>query len=429
MRSLLESLANAERLDLAAALERRPDAFPFLRALSEFPCGERSLLEHTQAVMDALLDEPPPECSAATVARRPWWRAMPAAYVAALFQHVGLPEVCSPRPGPKRLRVPHARESVRLVRDLLRGEGVPFTVREHVVALILARPKPASLVRAGAPVETYRRLSCALDLRALYHLARAELKAAPGEDLEQEAGTLEAFRERAEVAGAFGAPYGGPLPEERVRQLGFEEPRERHRALNALRYFELVARMAEGEWFEERLRQERKEPLGRLHLLVGIAGCGKSSWAREHLARTQIVSSDRMREELTGDPADQSQNYLVFQRCMDRIRDRLREGGEVTFDATNYSEKLRSAPVQAARWVGAEVGAYFFDLALSEAMARDRERRRSVPDDVIRRQHRLLEPPALYEADRHFVVDADGEARLYWPVEGGRGADGERSGA
>ncbi|MHC4789310.1 MAG: AAA family ATPase, partial [Planctomycetota bacterium] len=73
-------------------------------------------------------------------------------------------------------------------------------------------------------------------------------------------------------------------------------------------------------------------------MLVGAAGCGKSSWAQEHLAETSLVSSDQMREELTGDPGDQSQNYLVFQRCMDRVREWLREGREVTFDATNCSE-------------------------------------------------------------------------------------------
>ncbi|KPK62086.1 MAG: hypothetical protein AMK73_06830 [Planctomycetes bacterium SM23_32] len=415
MKSFPARLASAERLDLAVALDRRPEELPFLSTLRDLPCGERSLLEHTQAVMDALLEDPPPASEpSGPPALRPWWTGMPAAYVAALFQHVGLPEVCSPRPGRSRLAVPHARESVRLMRDRMRAWGLPFAVREHAAALILAHSKAVGLVRSGAPAATYRRMSCRLDLRALYHLGRAELRAAGG-DQGQAGDALEAFRRRAQGLGAFDGPYAGPLGPERVQQCGWQEPAELHRGLNALRYFELIARMGEEQWFVERLRQERSLPRGRLHLLVGSAGCGKSSWALEHLAHTTIVSSDRMRQELTGDPADQSQNYLVFQRCMDRLRERLREGEEATFDATNYSEALRSMPVQAARWCGAEIVSYFFDVSLAEVLERNQERQRSVPEGVVRKQHRLIEPPALYEADRHFVVGAGGDARRYWP--------------
>jgi protein phosphatase len=202
-----------------------------------------------------------------------------------------------------------------------------------------------------------------------------------------------------------------------VREIGFDEPRELHRALNALRYFRLVARMQEEEWALERLRGERERPRGRLHLLVGPAGCGKSCWARDNLAETEIVSSDQMRRELTGDPADQSQNYLVFQRCMDRVREWLCQGREVTFDATNCWEALRSMPVQAARWSAAEIVSYFFDVPLADALERNCGRERMVPERVIRRHYRLLQAPALYEADRHMVVDPAGKVARYWPVE------------
>ena len=57
MQSFMESLANAERLDLAeivarpelrrgAALTAHPEEFPILSRLSKFPLGDRSLLEH-----------------------------------------------------------------------------------------------------------------------------------------------------------------------------------------------------------------------------------------------------------------------------------------------------------------------------------------------------------------------------------------------
>jgi len=417
MHKFRQSLLNAERLDLAAELARCGDELPFLCRLADFPCGERSLLDHTQCALDALLADPPPAPARSTNSvQAPWWSPMPTAYVAALFQHVGLPEVCSPAGRRVSLATPHARESVRLMRDLLRDWGVPFTVREHAVALVLSQRRPAGFVGSGAPPEAYMRLSCALDLRALYHLRRADGRAL-GAEGGAESLRLEEFRRRAEQIGAFGQPYAARLAPERMFEVGFKEARERHRMLNSMRYFELVARMNEEEWFVERLRLARDKPRGRLHLLVGTAGCGKSRWAAEHLRDTAIVSSDRMREELTGDPADQSQNYLVFQRCMDRIRERLRDGEEVTFDATNYSEELRFMPVQAARWSGAEIVSYLFDVSLAEGLARNAKRERTVPEEAVRKQYRLLELPALYEADRHIAVSAEGAPKPYWPVE------------
>jgi len=417
MNTFLRRLLNAERVDLARALADQGEREPLLLGLSGVTCGERPLLAHVQAAMDALLDDPP-----AAVARggesalSPWWSAMPDACLAALVRHVGLGEVCSAGARRSALAVPHARESVRTARELLRGSGVPFPVREHAMALVLAAGKVAGLAGSGAPAQTYMRLSCALDLRALYHLERAELRALGCGRDDPPVQRLEAFRARAEQCGVFGRPHLPPLAPDRVRELGFRKRRERHRALNALRYFELVARMSEPQWYVERLRQEREGPSGRLHLLIGPAGCGKSTWARRHLPDVEVVSTDRMREELTGDPADQSQNYLVFQRCIDRVRTLLHEGRQVAFDATNYCEALRSMPVQAGRWSGAEIVAYVFDVGLTEALRRNQARPRAVPDPVIRKQYRLLEPPALYEADRHCAVVEGGAIARYWPA-------------
>jgi predicted kinase len=100
------------------------------------------------------------------------------------------------------------------------------------------------------------------------------------------------------------------------------------------------------------------------------------------------------------------------------VRERLKDGQEVVFDATNYCEKLRSMPVQAGRWCAAEIVTYFFDVGLAEALRRNRERQRSVPPEIIRKHFRGLEPPLLYEADRHVVVGEDGSAVPYWPPQG-----------
>jgi len=408
MHRIAERLLNLELLDLAALA--RSAELPLLRDWSQVRLRKSgpSVLEHAQAAMDALLREPPPSRD---VPIRPWWSAMPAAFIAAMFLHAGAA-------GPSRTS--HAARSAQVARDALRGLGVPFTVREHAATMIAHQRTPAGLAGGGPPPESYMRLACVLDLRALYHV----LKADAGGTASQR---LESFRARAEAAGVFGTPPRAPIDAAVVEELGFSGCRK-HRALNALLYFRIVAGMTEPDWHLERLHQESRLPRGRLHLPIGPAGCGKSTWVDSNLSYTTIVSTDAMREELTGDPSDQSQNYLVFQRCMDRVRAALRHGKEVTFDATNYCERLRSMPVQAARWAGAEIVSYYFDVGVEEALRRNRSRRRAVPEGVILRQFRLLRLPALYEADRHIVVDERGCARPYWPVPqcpgGARGGDG-----
>ena len=342
---------------------------------------------------------------------------MPALYIAAPLLHVGRGSARSPGNIPAGVPPPHARHSARVARSFLRRIRVPFTIREHAVALISHHGKPANLARSGAPAETFLRLACQLNLEALYRLSRAEMAAAPEAVPGERRLSLEAFRQRAQQLGVFHAPPECPLGPQELAAFGIQDPQQAHRAANALRYFRLRSSLVARQWFVERLRQETRRPCGRLVLLIGPAGCGKSSWARQQLQHTQIISSDRTRAELTGDPADQSRNYLVFQRCTARMRAMLKAGESVTFDATNYSEELRRLPVEAARRCGAEIHSYFFDVDLTTVLQRNQQRARRVPEHVIRRHFRLLTPPALYEADQQWVVDCDGEARLYWPVE------------
>jgi len=413
MKRLRNSLLAAEPLELDAFLDLVGPQFPELLALRELSFAQVPLARLVQHTLDAIRRSPTLAVHVAAGPCMPWWTPMPASYLAALLCHAGLGALSSRRRG---TMPPHSRESAKVARAFLHRLGVPFTTREHAVALVLNLRQPESLVASAAPPEAYMRLACRLDLRALYQLSRAEAAMLPGDVGAKRLARLESFRATAQQAGVFGRPPEPPVTREQLAGAGFTHPRRAHRAANALRYFRLCAGPLQERWFAERLGRESRSPGGRLNLLVGAAGAGKSVWAQEHLADGLLVSSDRMRAELTGDAADQSQNYLVFQRCADRLRAALKEGQNVTFDATNYMERLRQLPVQTARWTGAEIHSYYFDISLQTALERNRRRARLVPEHVIRRHFRLLTPPALYEADQHWIVDEQGNARLYWPV-------------
>ncbi len=411
MENLTEQLMNVRPVDLAALADGDDERFAFLDGLRRTPEAGGDMLQRVQASMDAVRAASSlPAAGGDRNSTRPWWAPMPALYMAAMFRYAGLAEKHTNTGSGGARRSGSARDSAVAARRVLRSLGVPFRDREHAAALVLHQDRPFLMPRTGGPAEVYMRMSCRLDLRCLHALDVAYTYVEDGDA--QRTKELEHFRERAERLGVFGRPWAGPMPAQDVRSLGATDA---HRMFNALRYFRLEARMSEQDWYTERVKQEARMPRGRLHLLIGAAAAGKSRWAEKNLGGTEIVSSDRMRELLTGDPADQSQNYMVFQRCMDRVRTMLREGREVTFDATNYSRELRSMPVQAARWSAAEIVSYYFDVDREVLLTRNLHRRRQVPESVILKQSRLLTVPALYEADRQFAVDAEGELRQYWP--------------
>ena len=81
-------------------------------------------------------------------------------------------------------------------------------------------------------------------------------------------------------------------------------------------------------------------------VLVGLSGSGKSSIATQianENPNTIIVSSDAIREELTGNYENQEHNEEVFKIFHNRIRKNLENKKNVIADATNITMKSRRA--------------------------------------------------------------------------------------
>lgn len=83
-----------------------------------------------------------------------------------------------------------------------------------------------------------------------------------------------------------------------------------------------------------------------LYIMCGLSGSGKSTIATQianENPNTVIVSSDAIREELTGNYEDQEHNEEVFKIFHDRIRKNLENKKNVIADATNLTMKSRRA--------------------------------------------------------------------------------------
>lgn len=80
-------------------------------------------------------------------------------------------------------------------------------------------------------------------------------------------------------------------------------------------------------------------------MLVGLPASGKSTYAEKLSKETDaiICSSDKIREEICGDINSQDKNDEVFMTLHKRIKDHLRNGDSVIYDACNISSKRRTA--------------------------------------------------------------------------------------
>jgi protein phosphatase len=120
-------------------------------------------------------------------------------------------------------------------------------------------------------------------------------------------------------------------------------------------------------------------------LLVGVAGCGKSTFAARHFAPTEVVSSDACRALVADDPNDQSASADAFAVLHLLLQRRLKRRGLVTaVDATSLRRRDRRPFVRAGQQAGTPVVAVVLDLPLEVCVERDRERSdRTVGADTL----------------------------------------------
>ncbi|WP_329564215.1 polynucleotide kinase-phosphatase [Kitasatospora sp. NBC_01266] len=137
----------------------------------------------------------------------------------------------------------------------------------------------------------------------------------------------------------------------------------------------------------------RRLPVTDLSLvvLVGTSGSGKSSFAREHFAPTQVISSDYCRGLVSDDENDQSASADAFELLHYIVGKRLAAGRLTVVDATNVQPAARKQLVALARAHDVLPIAIVLDVPPGVCAERNRSRPdRAFGAHVIPRQHREL---------------------------------------
>ncbi len=144
-------------------------------------------------------------------------------------------------------------------------------------------------------------------------------------------------------------------------------------------------------------------PKGHVVLAIGLPGSGKTIW----FGRRGItpLSSDLLRNILFDDVEEQRYQGLVFSTLRSLLRARLIARMPMNYvDATNLSIHERRQWIKMAKSFGYEVQAVFFDVPLDVCLERNRQRDRSVSEDVMRKMAEKLKPPVFEEGFEKITV-------------------------
>lgn len=107
-----------------------------------------------------------------------------------------------------------------------------------------------------------------------------------------------------------------------------------------------------------------KIPLHCLVLAVGPSGAGKTTLLRQHFPAYEIIASDEIRAELSGDFRRQDFNTGVFDHVRHRTDTKLSLGERAVVDATHLTVRDRSAMVG----IAADYGVPLFYLVVNRSL-------------------------------------------------------------
>jgi predicted kinase len=152
--------------------------------------------------------------------------------------------------------------------------------------------------------------------------------------------------------------------------------------------------------------------MAKLIILCGLPGSGKSEYAEKlwSLESTSgdgpdvvIHSSDAIRAELFDDPGSQENNALVFETMHKRVKDDLRAGKTVIYDATNITRKSRRSIINMTTKDDI-VECHIIWAPIQTCINRDAKRERSVGKEVIDKMLRRWQSPHKSEGFAHIEV-------------------------
>lgn len=131
---------------------------------------------------------------------------------------------------------------------------------------------------------------------------------------------------------------------------------------------------------------ELRLPAPCVVVLIGPAGAGKTTWALEHFASNEVVSSDSLRAAVGVDEDDMSASSAAFELLERIVDERIERRLTTVIDSTGLESERRRRWIDKAHAAGIPVHAIVFATDIETVEQSNRNKAHPIPKTVLRRQ-------------------------------------------
>jgi predicted kinase len=323
--------------------------------------GEGDVAAHTRLVIKALPKDAPPNL-----------------LLAALLHDCGKPATTKFETDGRITSNGHARIGSIIARRLLWECGTDFIEREAICALVRWHMRPGYFLESQDPERVAITIAATARCDDLQVLAEADTK-----------GRIAPNTEDALVrVGLFGA-----LCEElncKTQPFPFRNNHSR------FEYFRTPGRDPRYEAFDD--------TRGELIVLAGLPGSGKDTYIKEHLAAHTVISLDAIRLEKRIHPSDPQEPVVMI--ALERLREALRRGDSIVWNATNLRHELRARSINLAAEYRYRTKIIYREAPFARLFQQNKNRDAAVPEAILNKMIDRWEIPTPLEAHEVEYVDA-----------------------
>ncbi len=303
----------------------------------------------------------------------------------------------------------HASKGRSYLAPKLMGLGLPYKVVESTLGLVGYHHDPKQLVTRNEASGKYKRIARLADPELLYWLELADIRGRECRDKQQQLDYIEMyglFAQEYKAWSRFGREY------QAWKEFFNRELVNWNQDTKSLVFSRAISRWEAGDIFTPESEIARsysyRDSFPQVFVTCGISGSGKSTWIAENLPDYQVVSLDNLRQQAAKSRSDQSQNSKIVQLAKEQLKVLLRSHSKIVWDATNIRRDFRQQVINISRDYGALVTLAIFHCSEEVYFERNKQRRHSIPGNVLIRQIEQMEFPEFDEGDRILIVDENG---------------------